>query len=81
MQLTIVEEGAIGGTIGAHLIRSGHEILFSDGDPARMAAINERGLIIEGPFENFTVEAKVVLPDDLPERLGRAADAVKSHHT
>ena len=27
MQLTIIGAGAIGGTIGAHLIRDGHDIL------------------------------------------------------
>lgn len=81
MQLTIIGAGAIGGTIGAHLIRSGHDILFCDADPAHVAAINEHGLVIEGPVENFTVQAKAVLPEQLPERLGRVAISVKSHHT
>jgi 2-dehydropantoate 2-reductase len=81
MQLTIIGAGAIGGTIGAHLIRSGHDILFCDADPARVRRINELGLSIEGPVENFTVAAKAVLPNDLPERLDRVAVAVKSHHT
>ncbi len=81
MQLTIIGAGAIGGTIGAHLIRDGHDILLCDADPAHVAAINERGLSICGPVENFTVRARAVLPDDLPASLPRAAIAVKSHHT
>ncbi len=81
MQLTIIGAGAIGGTIGAHLIRDGHDILLCDADPAHVAAINERGLTITGPVENFTVPARAVLPDDLPASLPRAAIAVKSHHT
>ena len=81
MQLTIIGAGAIGGTIGAHLIRDGHDILLCDADPAHVAAINERGLEICGPVENFTVQARAVLPDDLPASLLRAAIAVKSHHT
>jgi 2-dehydropantoate 2-reductase len=81
LQLTIIGAGAIGGTIGAHLIRDGHDILLCDADPAHVAAINERGLEICGPVENFTVEARAVLPDDLPASLPRAAIAVKSHHT
>jgi 2-dehydropantoate 2-reductase len=81
VQLTIIGAGAIGGTIGAHLIRDGHDILLCDADPAHVEAINERGLTICGPVENFTVRATAVLPDDLPASLPRAAVAVKSHHT
>jgi 2-dehydropantoate 2-reductase len=81
MQLTIIGAGAIGGTIGAHLIRDGHDILFCDADPAHVDVINRDGLTIEGPVENFTVPARAVTPDDLPDRLEHAAIAVKSHHT
>ena len=81
MQLTIIGAGAIGGTIGAHLIRDGHDILFCDADAAHVNAINQRGLTICGPVENFTVQARAVLPDALPSKLARAAVAVKSHHT
>jgi 2-dehydropantoate 2-reductase len=81
MQLTIIGAGAIGGTIGAHLIRSGHDVLFCDVDPAHVEAINTAGITIEGPVENFTVQARAVVPADLPPRLERVAIAVKSHHT
>jgi 2-dehydropantoate 2-reductase len=81
LQLTIIGAGAIGGTIGAHLIRDGHDVLLCDADPAHVEAINERGLEICGPVENFTVRARAVLPGDLPASLPRAAVAVKSHHT
>ena len=81
MHLTIIGAGAIGGTIGAHLIRSGHEVLFCDVDPAHVDAINQHGITIEGPVENFTVSAVAVLPKDLPAKLDRVAIAVKSHHT
>jgi 2-dehydropantoate 2-reductase len=81
MRLTIIGAGAIGGTIGAHLIRSGHEVLFCDADPAHVEAINSDGLSIEGPVENFTVAAHAVTPGNLPDRLDHVAVAVKSHHT
>jgi len=81
LQLTIIGAGAIGGTIGAHLIRDGHDVLLCDADPAHVDAINARGLSICGPVENFTVPARAVLPDDLPAVLPRAAVATKSHHT
>jgi 2-dehydropantoate 2-reductase len=81
LQLTIIGAGAIGGTIGAHLIRDGHDILFCDADAAHVEAINQHGLTICGPVENFTVQARAVLPDALPPELTHAAVAVKSHHT
>jgi 2-dehydropantoate 2-reductase len=81
LQLTIIGAGAIGGTIGAHLIRNGHDVLLCDADPAHVEAINRRGLSICGPVENFTVQARAVLPDGLPARMPRAAVAVKRHHT
>jgi 2-dehydropantoate 2-reductase len=81
LQLTIIGAGAIGGTIGAHLIRDGHDVLLCDADQAHVDAINRSGLSIEGPVENFTVAARAVTPDSLPGSLGRVAIAVKSHHT
>lgn len=81
MQLTIIGAGAIGGTIGAHMIRAGHDVTFCDLDEAHVNAINEHGLTIEGPVENFTVKATAILPSQLPETLRNVAVAVKSHHT
>lgn len=81
MRLTIIGAGAIGGTIGAHLIRDGHDILLCDADVAHVDAINRGGLVIEGPVENFTVKARAVTPDGLPDTIEYAAIAVKSHDT
>ncbi|HUB22390.1 MAG TPA: amidase family protein, partial [Streptosporangiaceae bacterium] len=74
--------GAIGGTVAAGLVRDGHDVLVSDADPAVVAAINENGLRIEGPIENFAVAVPAVLPADLPERLDcPVLVACKSQHT
>lgn len=81
MQLTIIGAGAIGGTIGAHMIRAGHDVVFCDVDADHVKAINEFGISIEGPVENFSVKAKAILPADLPDKLQNVAIAVKSHHT
>ena len=81
LKLTIFGAGAIGGTIGAHMIRAGHDIQFCDIDEAHVARINQFGLTIEGPVENFQVNAKAYLPSNLPTSLGNIAIAVKSHHT
>ncbi len=81
MRLTIIGAGAIGGTIGAHMIRAGHDVLFCDADEAHVEAINRDGLVIEGPVANFRVRASAVTPQGLPPRLGATAVAVKSQHT
>ena len=57
----VVGAGAIGGTVGARLARDGHDVLFSDVDPEHVAAMNEHGLSIEGPVEEFSVAARAVL--------------------
>jgi 2-dehydropantoate 2-reductase len=81
MKITIIGSGAIGGTLGAHMIRSGHDITLCDADAAHVAAIREHGLIIEGPVNEFTVAARAITPDELPDQLEHAIVAVKSLHT
>ena len=79
--LVIIGGGAIGGTLGAHLVRAGHDVQLCDADAAHVAAIREHGLRIEGPVNEFTVEIPAVTPDELPDRIDRAIVAVKSLHT
>ncbi|MCW2882661.1 MAG: amiD [Sphaerisporangium sp.] len=81
MRFTIIGSGAIGGTVGAYLVRDGHDVLFCDTDSDHVTAMNTGGLHIEGPVDEFTVPARAVLPEDLPDGLERAIIAVKSHHT
>jgi 2-dehydropantoate 2-reductase len=81
MKLTIIGAGAIGGTIGAHMFRAGHDITLCDADTAHVAAIREQGLRIEGPVNEFTVDVHAITPDELPDTVERAIVAVKSLHT
>jgi 2-dehydropantoate 2-reductase len=81
MKITIIGSGAIGGTLGAHMIRAGHDITLCDADEAHIAAIREHGLSIEGPVNEFTVTAHAITPDELPGRIEHAIVAVKSPHT
>src|SRR2546428_2853775 len=64
MHFTIIGAGAIRGTVGAHLVRGGHEVLCVDRDRAHVAAMNTAGLTIEGR-ETFTVRARAVAPEAL----------------
>jgi 2-dehydropantoate 2-reductase len=81
MQLTIIGAGAIGGTVGAHMARAGHDILLCDTDVAHVEAINRDGLHVDGPVNDFTVRVPAVTPDGLPDHIEHAAIAVKAHHT
>src|SRR5947208_14962860 len=64
MHFTIIGAGAIGGTVGAHLVRGGHEVLFVDRDRAHVDVMNTAGLTIEGR-QTFTVRARAVAPEAL----------------
>ena len=81
MRFTVIGSGAVGGTVGAHLVRSGHEVLFCDTDIAHVRAMARDGLRLDGPAETFTVPARAVLPADLPDELGVVLLCVKTQHT
>lgn len=81
VKVTIIGGGAIGGTVGAHMVRAGHDVTLCDADAAHVAAINADGLRIEGPVNEFVVRIKAVTPDELSdEPIERAIIAVKGHH-
>ncbi|HEY5319371.1 MAG TPA: 2-dehydropantoate 2-reductase N-terminal domain-containing protein [Galbitalea sp.] len=81
MKLTIIGAGAIGGTIGAHMFRAGHDITLCDADENYVAAIQRDGLHIEGPVNEFTVKIRAITPAELPDTIEHAIVAVKSLHT
>lgn len=71
----------MGGSIGAWLVRAGHEVVFVDSDDVHARAIRENGLRITGPVDAFTVEAFCGHPDWLDPGLGAVLLCVKAHHT
>jgi 2-dehydropantoate 2-reductase len=79
--LLIWGAGAIGGTIGAHLARAGHDVLMVDAVAEHVAAMRERGLIIEGPIINFTQTVRAAIPEEVTGRFSRILLCVKAHHT
>jgi 2-dehydropantoate 2-reductase len=82
VRYVIVGCGAIGGTVAAGLVRDGHDVLVADADAGVVSAINDAGLTITGPVENFTVNVRAVRPADLPDKLDcPVLVAVKAHHT
>lgn len=79
--LLIWGAGAIGGTIGAYLVRKGHDVTFVDIVPEHVQAIRTIGLAIEGPIDNFSVKAPAFTPHELKGSFERIVLAVKAHHT
>jgi 2-dehydropantoate 2-reductase len=79
--LLIWGAGAIGGTIGAYLIRAGEDVVFVDAAADHVAAMNATGLVIEGPVEEFRVKAKAFTPAEVTGTYSRTILAVKAHHT
>lgn len=82
MRFVVVGAGAIGGTLGAHLQRAGHEITFvARGEHGRVMATE--GLTVRSPDDEFRVEAMVAArPEDAPIAEADAVlVAVKSQDT
>ncbi|MEM1268113.1 MAG: 2-dehydropantoate 2-reductase N-terminal domain-containing protein [Pseudomonadota bacterium] len=73
--------GAIGGTIGAYLIRAGVPVRFVERDPAHVAALNATGLALEGPVEAFSVAAEAVAPEDVSGTYDAIWLCTKAQHT
>ncbi len=81
MELVIWGAGAIGGTLGAYLIRDGHDILFVDVAEEHVNTINENGLSIIGPIEEFQVSARAVTPEQLTGQYDVILLCTKAQHT
>ena len=81
MRLLVWGAGAIGGTIGAHLARAGHDITFVDQARDHVAAITAKGLQITGPLADFNVRVPAVTPEALTGEFERIVLAVKAQDT
>ena len=53
MKIVIWGAGAIGGTLGAYLIKAGHDIVFVDIVEEHVNAISKAGLRISGPVTSL----------------------------
>ena len=49
--------GAMGGSLGAWLLRAGQPVLFVDTDEQHAQVIRKSGLTIIGPVDEFSVDA------------------------
>ena len=81
MNFLIWGAGAIGGTIGAHLVRAGHAVTFVDRAADHVDAINSKGLTITGPINQFTVHAPAFTPEQLAGEYELILLCVKAQDT
>lgn len=65
MRVLIWGAGAIGGVIGAHLARAGHDITFVDRVAEHVERIRTTGLSLTGPVAEFTVQTPAYTPQGL----------------
>jgi 2-dehydropantoate 2-reductase len=73
--------GAIGGTLGAHLARSGHDVTLVDAVAEHVDAINRAGLRISGPVAEFTTRLPAFTPEALTGDWNTIVLATKAQHT
>jgi 2-dehydropantoate 2-reductase len=73
--------GAMGGSIGASLVRKGFEVVFVDKVQEHVRAMNEKGLRITGPVEDFAVPVRSATPNELGGKFESIFLCVKAHHT
>jgi len=81
MKFLVWGAGAIGGTLGAHLARAGHDVTFVDRASDHVDAINRAGLRIEGPLAQFVARAPAFCPDQLRGEFEHVVLAVKAQDT
>lgn len=84
MNITIVGAGAIGGVIGAHLVKEGHNVTFLDINEAHVKTMRESGLTIDIQEQTFTVPVEAYTVDEFllkNRKLGPVLLAVKGQFT
>ena len=81
MRLLIWGAGAIGGTLGAYLVRSSHDVTFVDNVPEHVDTINRNGIRIIGPIDAFVAHAPAFAPDEVSGEWDSMILATKAHHT
>ncbi|MEZ5291275.1 MAG: 2-dehydropantoate 2-reductase [Vicinamibacterales bacterium] len=81
MRTLVWGAGAIGGTLGAYLVRAGQDVTFVDAAEDHVAAITGRGLRVTGPLDEFTVRAPAFTPSALSGTWPEIVLATKAHHT
>jgi 2-dehydropantoate 2-reductase len=81
MRCLIWGAGAIGGTMGAHLARAGHDVTLVDIVGDHVAAMTRSGLVMTGPISSFTMPVRAHTPETVVGQWDTVILATKAHHT
>lgn len=81
MRFTVIGAGAIGGTLGAYMVRGGEEVEFADRAEEHVAVMKSRGLTIKAFDGTFTLPVTAMTLDELRGPLDVALLAVKAQDT
>ncbi|MEP7065910.1 MAG: 2-dehydropantoate 2-reductase [Gemmatimonadota bacterium] len=81
MRFLIWGAGAIGGTMGAHLAREGHDVTLVDNVAEHVSAIDRAGIHITGPIADFTHRIPAFTPDGVRGEWDTIVLATKAQHT
>jgi len=64
MRILVIGAGAVGGYFGGRLAKAGRDVTFLVRE-GRAQQLRERGLVVESPDDNFTVQPKLLLAAEL----------------
>jgi 2-dehydropantoate 2-reductase len=70
MRVIVIGAGAIGGTLAGHMAAAGHDVIVGDGWAEHVAAIQKRGLRVEGVRGDKLFALQAVTYDELGEVRG-----------
>ena len=81
MSFLIWGAGAIGGTIGAYLVKAGHPVILVDRVAEHVDVVNSRGLKVTGPIDEFSVQVPAFTPDTVSGKFQTILLCVKGQDT
>jgi len=81
MRFVVYGAGAIGGSLAAHLVNGGLDVVIVDSLEEHVAAINRSGLRLVGDGININARVRAVTPEQIDFPLDTVLLSVKSHDT
>lgn len=81
MRMILVGAGQVGGIVGGRLVRAGHDVVLCDADAGHVQAIRGAGLRVDLPGDSFTVQPRILFPNEVAGKFDLVMVAVRSEGT